>query len=271
MQSARSLLRETFAAHQPIESGRIDFSLALSSTGRGAPEELFSVHLRGPFQSLGPARLPRFALLVDVSSRELGSANGATGATALSLGATFTGRQLFVEQEGRPFLAPVSAVRALEQGYAQATRSPSTASGSSNYAALGVDPSEWLLSPALAGSTRVAGAETVHIVAGLNVARFLADAAKLAGAGRALGLGAGQGSELLSPASIAALSRSVRSARVDMYTDAHDHLLHRLVVSASIATTAQTRPVLGGLRAADLTLVLQLAALNQPQAIVAPA
>ena len=268
--SAVSLVSDTFSSHKPIESGRIDLSFVVSplgSSGSSAAGRSFSLRLQGPFQSLGPARLPRFALALTLTS---------AGHT-LNAGATSTSGQLFIELAGAAFVAPAATVQALQQGYAKATSTASSAASRSTFAALGLDPGEWLAHPLRAGTVDIAGAETTHVTAALNVARFLADAEKLSGAGIALGLGGGSGGgsgsgglSLLSPAGISALSTAVRSSHVDLYTGAHDHLLRRLALSAAISTTPATRAALGGLGSADLMLVLQFTGLNQPQTIAAP-
>lgn len=261
--SAQTLLSQTFESHKPIESGRLDLSLALSPAGSGgalSSSEAFALRLRGPFQSLGPARLPRFALQLSLRAAGL----------TLQAGATSTAGKFFIELAGKPFLAPASTVAALQNGYAQATRASTPAQRRSTFGALGLDPTRWLVHPTLAGTATVAGAETVHIVAGLNASRFLADAERLSGAGGTLGLGAGGPGALFSAARLSALSSSVRSARVDVYAGAHDHLLRRLSLSATLSTTSQARAALGALRGASITLVLQFAGLNQPQAIPAP-
>jgi len=265
--SAQTLLSQTFESHKPIESGRLELSLALTPSGSGAAlssSEGFALRVEGPFQSLGPARLPRFALQLSLRAASL----------TLQAGATSTAGRFFIELAGKQFLAPASTVAALQQGYAQATSASTPAQRSSTFAALGVDPREWLTRPALAGSASVEGARTVHIVSGLNSSRFLADAQRLSGAGGALGLGAGAGGaagSLLAPARLSALSSSISSARVDVYVGANDRLLRRLALSATISSaTPQARAALGGLRSATLTLVLRFAGLNQPQTILAP-
>jgi hypothetical protein len=261
--SAAALVRDTFRSHKPIESGQIDLSFTVSPVGGGSSRAArsFALQLQGPFQSLGPSRLPRFALALALTS---------AGHT-LKAGATSTSGQLFIELGGAYFQAPGTTVQALQQGYAQATRTSSSAASQSTFAALGVDPGEWLAHPSVAGTVDIAGAETMHVTAALNVARFVADAEKLSGAGGALGLGTGgQGLSLLSPAGISALSGAVRSSNVDLYTGVSDHLLRRLSLTAAISTTPATRAALGGLGNANLTLVLQFAGLNQPQTIAPP-
>ncbi|HTW43868.1 MAG TPA: hypothetical protein VMD79_16290 [Solirubrobacteraceae bacterium] len=262
--SAATLVRDTFSAHKPIESGRIDLSFALTpldAAGAPQPGRAFALRLQGPFQSLGPTRLPRFALALTLTS---------AGHT-LAAGLTSTAGRLFVGLEGAYFSAPAATVQALQQGYAQATRAASAAASHSTFAALGVDPGEWIVRPRLAGSAEIGGAQATHVTGELDVARFLADAHKLSDASGALGLGAsGQGLGVLSAAGISALSSSVRAASVDLYTGTRDHLLRRLSLTASISTAPQARAALGGLQRASLQLTLQFAGLDQPQAIGAP-
>jgi hypothetical protein len=272
-QSAQSLVRETFESRQPIDSGRMKLSAALSGTGSTAHgtshRPLFSVLIQGPFQSLGPARPPSFALLVDVSAGGLAQGLGGRSGT-VGFGATSTGGQLFLELDGKWFVAPASAMRALERGYRQ-TAHPGTASAPSvPLAVLGVDPGRWLTSPTLVGSATIAGEPTLHVVAELDAQRFLADAQTLLANGGALGLGAGSASARLTPARLSALSHSLRSARVDVFTGARDHRLRRLSVSASLLAGARARRALDGLPTARLTFVLEFADLDRPQRIAAP-
>ncbi len=270
-QSAQTLLNATFKSHQPIESGRISLSLTLAPVGTGVSSKgkgPLSARLQGPFQSAGAGRLPHFALQAELGSGGLLSGGGQT----LHVGAISTGGQLYIVLGGTPFLAPASTVQALQQGYTQASRTAASSGGTSTFATLGVDPGEWLTQPSLAGNTQIAGSATVHIVAHLNAAHFFADASKLSGAGGALAQGASGGAAgLFAPSQLAALRSSLRSARVDVYTGAQDHLLRRLTVRVTLAAPPGDASALGGLSAATLTLDLQLAQLNQPQTITAPA
>lgn len=256
-QGADTLLAETFRSHKPIESGRISLSFAVAGTGG----QSLALRIEGPFASRGSGRLPDFALQVALSASQL------AGGHAVRAGLTSTGGQLYIGLAGTYFQAPAQTVQALEQGYAHATRS---SSASSAFSLLGVEPGAWLVDPRVAGSEQVGGAETTHVTAGLDTARFLADAERLSGAGEALGLGASGVSALLSPADLQAISGAVRSARVDVYTGAGDHLLRRISLTATLGSDAQTRAALGALSGATLTLTLQFSGLNQPQTIAAP-
>jgi hypothetical protein len=259
--SASALVNETFSSHKSISSGLLDVTFALSGrAGAGAPAApgSFSLHLAGPFQSAGAGRFPRFALALALES---------SGRT-LSLGAISTAGRLYLELGGVAFLAPAAAMQALQQGYAQVSGG-STGGRRSTFATLGIDPAAWLTHASRSGSANLAGSDTVHLLAGLDTARFLADAERLSSAGGALA--GGQGAGLLTPAGAEALSASIRSARVDIYTGARDHLLRRLALSAAVSTTPAARAALGGLVDGTLTFVLQFAQLGRPQAIAAPA
>jgi hypothetical protein len=259
--SAQTILNDTFRSHQQIESGKLDLSFNLTARGLPSIKAPTSLHVSGPFQSLGAKQFPHFALQVSF----------ATGGHSLDIGAVSTANQFFVQLQGASFLAPPSTLQTLKQGYAQATKTSTSSKSQSTFASLGIDPGRWLENPVKAGTAEVAGVQTIHIVSALNMTRFLADAYKLSGAGSALGLSSSsQVAGLLSATQSQALAHSVKSAHVDIYTGKNDHLLRRLSLSVSLSTSPQVRASLQGLKSAKLQLQLQLGGLNQPQKIVAP-
>jgi hypothetical protein len=267
-QSPQALLKDTFASHTAVASGRIDLSLALSTRRSGGNRSrggAFALRLAGPFQSLGPARLPRFALKLSLRAAGL-TPSGPT----LRARATSTGEKLFIELAGTPFLAPASTLSALQRGYAEAGGGTSGSAGGSSFATLGLDPGMWLARPRIAGSARIAGVETTHVIADVNVPRLLADSQRLSGAFAGLGLGSRSGPPPLSPALASALTSSVRSSRANIYTGARDHLLRRLSLRVTTVAAPGTRAALGGLQRATFTMRLNLTALNRAQAILAP-
>jgi hypothetical protein len=260
--SAQALLDETFAGRKQIESGNVKLSFALGAGGSSGQTKPLAVTLSGPFQSEGTGKLPRFALQLQLS----------TAGHALQAGATATGSALFVELAGTWFSTPASTYKTIEESYAKATKNESGAKASSTFSALGIDPGRWLSNPSEAGNATVGGEPTVHLTATVNIPAFLADVTKLSQAGGELGLGAvpGGGGGSLSPSVVGELSKSIKSARVDVYTGQSDHLLRRLEVTASVAGTPQTQALLGGLSSATLTVQLELSDLNKAQSIAAP-
>jgi hypothetical protein len=265
-QSAKSLVRDAFAPHRPLDSGVLGLTFALAGapgSGSHAPREALLLHLAGPFQRPAASGLPRFAMTIELRS-------GALRSHALRAAATSTAGKLYIGLGGRQFLAPPAAVSALARGYATASGRSVSTTGSS-IAALGAEPAAWLAEPRIAGRRRLAGVDTVHIVAALNVARFLADARAVSALVTPQGLAVGkQLARLLGPALAAAPSPPVRPARVDLFTGAQDHLPRRLSLSVTVATAPPSAPARVRGRLLTLTLVLAMSAVNQPQTIVAP-
>lgn len=261
--SAESLLNDTFNGHQQIESGNVDLSLALAASGSKTATKPLTVRLSGPFQSESSAagKFPEFALKLDLDA----------GGHALQAGASSTGSALFVELAGTWFTVPESTFKTLQQGYAQATKTASTAKVRSSFASLGIEPGHWLSDPAKVGNATVAGVPTIHLTADVNVAGLLADVSKLTQSGGALGLGSSSlATGALSSSAISELAKSVKSAHVDVYTGQSDHLLRRLELTARVTATPQTQSILGGLSSATLKVDLELSDLNKPQTIAAP-
>ncbi len=259
--SAQSLLDETFAGHTSIERGNVNLSLALSASGSSSSTKPLAVSLSGPFESSGDGKLPRFALALKLSA----------AGHSLGAGATSTGSALFVQLAGTWFSTPQSTYTALEQGYAEATKTASNAKVRSTFSGLGIEPGHWLSNPTNVGTTTIGGVPVVHLTASVNTPAFLADLSKLSQAGSALGLSSVPGgSGSLSPNVITELAKSIKSAHVDIYTGESDHLLRRLEVSATVTGTAQTQALLGGLSSADLKVLLEFSSLNKPQSILAP-
>ena len=261
--SAQSLLNDTFSGHTQIESGNVNLSFTLGARGQSTATKQLAVRLSGPFENTSAGKLPRFALQLQLSA----------AGHPLGAGATSTGSALFVQLAGTWFSTPSSTYKALEQGYAQATKNASTAKVHSTFSSLGIEPGDWLSSPTKVGTATIAGVQTVHLTASVDVPAFLANVSKLSQAGSALGLASPipGSSGSLSPTLVTELAKSIKSAHVDVYTGQDDHLLRRLEVSATVTGTPQTQAILGGLSSADIKVLLEFSELNKPQTISAPA
>lgn len=256
--SGQTLVNDTFSGHTPIESGQIALSLSFAPTGTGASSsKRLSLILSGPFQNAGPGKLPRFALKLGLNA----------GGHPIDAAATATGSQFFIQLGGGWFVAPESTYKAIEQGYAQATKSTKSRS---TFSSLGIEPSKWLSKPSNSGTTTIAGVQTYHVSSDVNTNAFLQDVSKLSQSTGPLGSSV-PGVSALTPAAIDELGHAIHSAHVDIYTGKADHLLRRLELTATVGSTAQTQALLNGATEADVKLALQFAELNNPQTISAPA
>jgi hypothetical protein len=258
--SADSVLRATFSSHRPVASGRVHLSLTLGSRpsdGALLAPGLISLHLTGAFQGVGRGRLPRLSLALRCTA----------GAQTRAAGVVSTGGRLYLTLGGATFLAPTAAMASLEQGYAQVRGGSVTGGGLPTFATLGIEPAAWLTHPSLAGRATVGGADTIHVVAALDVTRFLADATRLWSAGEAL---TGRQGGALEPVQTRALASSVRSARVDVYTGARDHLLRRLSLTAVLSGGPGVRTAAGTFPRGRAAFELRFEQLNVPQTIAVP-
>lgn len=259
--NAVALMNDTFSSPKQIESGDVNLSLSLGSAGSGAANKSLAVHLSGPFENAGEGKLPRFALQLGLS------ADG----HALPVGATSTGSALYLELAGTWFSMPQSTYTALEQSYAQATKRASSAKVRSTFASLGIEPGKWLSDPVEVGAATIDGVPTIHLTAAVNVAGFLADVSKLSQAGSALGFSSAvPGASLFTSSAIGELAKSVKAAKVNIYTGKSDHLLRRLELGATVTSTSQTKAILSGVGNADVKVLLEFSELNQRQTIAAP-
>lgn len=256
--SATALLKDTFEAPKPIESGRLSLSFSLSGKGSQVSRPL-TLRLSGPFEEQGKGKLPQFALGVDFD----------TGGRTLTAGVTSVDGKLYLELEGTPFVAPASTTAALQKNFAEASRK-SSGGPSSTFSALGIEPGRWLEHPVVKGERQVGGVRTTEIEGGLDIAALLQDADRLSGAAGKAGLGSEATGGLLSPRLISELAKSLTSARVQVYTGSSDHLLRRLHLNASLAPKGAASAALGGLHSAKLSLTLNIDELGKPQRIVAP-
>ncbi len=220
-----------------------------------------------PLPKHGPISAATLRIALDLRSQ----GPGGSGSRELHAGLTSTGEQLFIALAGSQFRVPQATLRALEQGYAQARSSSPGPGGGGSLATFGLDPSRWLEHPRIVGSAPVAGVDTTHIAAAVNMNRFLGDTSRLTALAGSLGLGAGShGPSLLSRQLASVLAPSVRSARMNIYTGKADHLLRRLALVIVATPAKQKRVAIGGVRRVTLRVVVQLTALNQPQTILAP-
>jgi hypothetical protein len=239
-----AVLRETFGDDKDINSGRLDLDLRLDARGLAQLQGPVAVRLSGPFASTDPDELPRFALEASLDA----------GGDSIRAGATSTGDKGFLRYEDTDYAVPADLFEQFADGYAESARESGDERGSTpSLASLGVDPLKWLTDPRRAGETDVGGTETIHLTAGIDVPKLLADVRTAAGK---VSSASGQGQQLGAD-DVKELGDAVKSAKVDIYTGAEDHKLRKFVLDLELTT-------------GHVTLLLQFDELNEPQEIAAP-
>jgi hypothetical protein len=257
---ATSLLRQTFTGQHRISSGNLGLSLTIAPSGTSALKGPITLSLGGPFQSLGKGRLPQSNF-----SLSLGTSGGKLGVAILS-----TGSKGYVTFQGQSYELPGATFRRLESSFAQLGSSPGSRSGSGALAKLGIQPEHWLVKPRVVGNEALAGTNTTHIRAGIDVPALLGDLNTFLK--RASSVGVSGASSLpggLSAATRSRIASEIRNASIDVWTGTADKTLRRLDLRLTLDLTGQAATLLGS--NAGLELKLDYAQLNQPQTISAPA
>ncbi len=256
---AATLLRQTFTGQHKTTSGNLGLSLTVTPSGASALKGPLTISLGGPFQSLGPGRLPQSDFTLGV-----GVAGGSFSVAIVS-----TGTKGYVTFGGESYQLPQATFQRLESSFAQLGSSSRSRAGSGVLAKLGIQPEHWLVNPQVVGDEAFGGTNTAHIHAGIDVPALLADLntflshASSVGAAGATNLPRG-----ISAAARGRIAGEVRNASVDVWTGATDKTLRRLDLRLGLDLTGQAAALLGP--SATVRLTMQYADLNQPQSISAP-
>lgn len=238
--SAQQILESTFGSENAkVDSGRLTLAAELEGV-----EGLDAIKLSGPFESAtGDGDLPKFAFTLTIE---------AAGST-FDAGAISTGDQGFLRFQGTDYAVPEALFQQFVDGYnEQREQAEGESENQPTLQALGIEPLNWLTDPKKAGEADVGGVETVRITAGVAVPKLLEDLQKAADrANEAAG-------EQLTPQDTEQLTKSVRSATVEIYAGKEDERLRRMVVDLQ-------------LESGSAKLTLEIAELDEPQEIEAPA
>ncbi|MGH2875975.1 MAG: hypothetical protein ACRDNJ_12590 [Solirubrobacteraceae bacterium] len=254
--NAQNLLRQTFSGSHTIHSGVLSFALGVNPSGSSTFSTPVSLSLSGPFQSRGKGQLPASNFTITIAGL------GRKG----SLGVISTGTHGYVTLEGTAYQLPAADFQRLESSLPGAQ---SGSAGHSSLAGLGIDPLHWLTHPSVVGSQTVAGSQTTHIRAGVDVKALLADLSTFL-ARTAKSTGTTKIPSSIPSATRQKIAAEIKNATVDIWTGASDRTLRRLALHLTVPVSGQISTLFGGLRSAAVTLSLQYSDLNQPQTISAP-
>jgi hypothetical protein len=257
-----AVLKETFSKEKKIDSGKLSVNLTAKLEGVQQISGPISVKVSGPFENVGENRFPRVDL--DLTA----SASGQT----FRAGAVSNGDKGFVSFQGTNYVLPDSQFRQLKRQVEQAAKQNDDSS-SPEFGALGINPRNWLKDAKEVGTENVAGAETTHISADVDVAKLLDDVDHLLKRSGELGLNQQQQQQL--PKSIPESTKkqiidAVKEASFDLYTGKDDKTLRRLDLEVAFEVPEDARKDVQGLKSGNIDFSIEISDLNQGQKIVAP-
>lgn len=239
---AQQLVRETFNANKPLDSGKLQVTATIDPHGLQTPTGPIKLSFAGPFdRGNGTTDVPKFDFTL----------SAALGGKTYSAGATSTGTSGYLSLQDTAYSLPASEYASLKKTFSQlqSAAQPKTTQGKL----------DWLSDPKVVGDADVAGAATTHVTGTVDVPTLLTDVEQA------------QGAQQLSSAQLAQVRDAIKDARFDFYTGKDDHVLRRVTLGFTLDVPQSSQAQLGGLSSANVTLDYQVADLNQPQTISAPA
>jgi hypothetical protein len=263
--SARSLLNQTFDAQHTLTSGNLSFGVTIVPSGSSVITAPITLSVSGPFETSGQGGLPSMDLTVS------GSAQGHTGTLALVL----TDGNAYVKLDGQSYAIPASILAKLKSRLASADTAQHKQAATNLLSRLGIDSSDWLSDPTVAGTANVDGVATTQVHATVDVGAILQDANKLLTVFRKSSSSAGVGSVKvlshgISSADQSEIEKELGAPSFDAWIGNGDQILRRLRVSATLPVSGQVSSELGGLTSAAITFSYDMSDVNQPQTITAP-
>ncbi|HET9118934.1 MAG TPA: hypothetical protein VFN72_00245 [Solirubrobacterales bacterium] len=251
----QQVLAQTFSNPTPITSGTFDLDFKIDTNGGSSPGT-FEAKLGGQFQSQpGSNQFPQFDF--DVSARAASGSQTLSG----SGGLTSTGSRGFVNIQGTDYAVPQRLYDRFTSRYSQLQ-----AQGGANPQAgllqrLNISPARWLTDLKNEGTEDVEGQPTIHISGKANVPQIVSDLKTIVkDAGRSLGN--------VDVSQLDQLNTTIQSGEVDINTGETDKLLRRVGLEFTLKPPPGTP---GAPDSLDFHLELNLADVNKPQTIQAPA
>jgi hypothetical protein len=249
----QQVLNQTFSNPTPIQSGTFDLDVRIETSGGSNPGSV-EAKLGGRFQSRPNGQFPLFG--VDVSLK----ADSADQSFAGTGGLTSTGDQAFVKFQGTEYAVPRQLYDEFVTTYTQ-LQGQNAGQGTGLLGRLNIDLGSWLTDLSNEGTDDVEGQKTIHISGKANVPQIVADLKTIA---RRAGNTVGN----INLDQLNQLNDTIQSGDVDVYSGESDKLLRRLGLSFELKPPPGTP---GAPDSLSLDLELNLADVNKPQTIQAPA
>lgn len=251
-------LKETFNNPKSITSGKLNISVSADVSGTQSGN--FTASIDGPFQgSTDKTQFPELDLTAKVSGQGSG-----TPSISFEGGLITTKDGAFVDYQGQAYQVPTSLYQQFVASYARQAQLSQAAGGakSSLFKRLGIDPSSWFTNVSNEGTTDVGGVSTIHISGDADVGKIVSDFSKVAQQVP------GATAQVPSGAQLKQVEDAVKTAHVDVYTGADDHLLRKAAISLDVAPPASLSS--SGVSSFKLNLSVELDDVNQPQTVTAP-
>ena len=246
------LLTQTFTGAKKLESGNLDLKLQIAAEGGNSQlQGPVGITLKGPFQTQGDGKLPKFKLDAAIDG----------AGQSIRAGATSTGEKGYVAFQGTDYVLSDQVFDQFKAGFEEAQKNGSKGDAQS-FATLGMDPRKWLTDPKNAGEAKVGDTDTIKITGGVDTGKLLDDVNTALTKARSLGVqGTANLPEKLTDAQKKQVADAIKNVSVEIYTGKDDSTLRRMVVNMDVNSGGES---------GTLSLDFNLMDLNQSQDIKEP-
>jgi hypothetical protein len=234
----------------PIKSARIDLEVTLQLDGVKQLKGPVKLSVQGPYETGGKQTIPKTDW--DIAASAAGQ--------NFSAGFISTGDNAWVGFQGQNYEVGKASVAQINQQIKQAA-GKTKQKGLSQF---GIDPRGWLKDAKDEGTEKVAGVDTNHVSAALDVGKFLDDLNKIVK--KAGGTTTGQ----ITAAQKQQIQDVVKDPRFDVYAGKSDNVIRRLSADLSFTVPSDKQAQVGGLKSGTLSFSIEFANVGKPQTITAP-
>jgi hypothetical protein len=247
---AKETLNKAFST--PIKSARIDLEITLQLDGIKQLNGPVKLSVQGPYESGGSQTIPKANW--DIAA----SASGQN----FSAGFISTGDNAWIGFQGQNYEVGKDAVAQINQQIKQAAGQ----NKNKGFSQFGIDPRNWLKDAKDEGSEKVAGVDTDHVSAALDVGKLLDDLNTLV---KKAGSSTGTTAQI-TPDQKKQIQDVVENPRFDVYVGKSDNVIRRLSADLSFKVPSDKQAQVGGLKSGTLSFSIEFADVGKPQTIAAP-
>lgn len=240
----------------PIQSARVNLDVSVKLDGVKDLDGPIKLSVQGPYESGGNKTIPKADW--DIAASAAGQ--------NFSAGFISTGDNAWVGFQGQNYEVGEQGIAQVNQQIAQASREQKQ-QGLSQF---GIDPRNWLTDAKDEGGEKVAGVDTTHVSAAVDVSKFLDDINKLVNRAGS-NLPGGATAPQLSAEDKKQIEEVIESPRFDVYVGEDDNIVRRLSADLSFKVPEAQRAQLNGLQGGTISFSIEFADVRKPQKIDAPA
>jgi hypothetical protein len=243
------------AFSQPIKSANVSLEVEAALDGLERLDSPLRLQLSGPFKSGGGDKLPS----VDWKLNLVG------GGQTFSARAISTGDNAFFNYQGENYEVGESTIGRLNRELAKSR----DGGEDRTLKDLGLTPRDWLRASKKEGDENVAGVETTHVSAGLDIGELLDDLNGVID--RATGELRAQAPPKLTDEQRKKIEAIVEDPSFDVYVGKEDDTLRRLSADLKFNVPEEDRDQVGGLEGGEISFSIEFANVGEEQRIEAPA